>query len=262
MTEAASRFDAFLNGRIQVIQPDGHHHAGLEAMLLSASVPGDFTGTVVDLGAGVGVAGMAIAARAPGARVTLVERDPVTIEAARSSLAHLANAAFAPRVTIVAADITAPEAQRVSAGLGREFADAVVTNPPFYDASGGTQSPVAELRGAHVLEEGDLETWVRTAASILKPGGRLIVIFRADGLSQLFGPLAGRFGGITILPVHPRADHPARRILIAAEKGSRAPERLLPGLALHVAVGNGYLQPIERILREGASLAEVYPAWR
>jgi tRNA1(Val) A37 N6-methylase TrmN6 len=257
----AARVDAFLDGRIQVVQPENHHHAGLEAMLLSASVPAGFSGIAVDLGAGVGAAGMAIAARAPHAQVTLVERDPVTLESARQSLAHPANAPFAPRVKIVAADIAAPEAERIAAGLGRAFADIVVTNPPFYDSAAGTQSPIAALRDAHVLAGGGLESWVRTATSILKPGAALAIVFRADGLAELVSALRGRFGDITILPIHPRADKPALRVLVVAEKGNRAPERLLPGLALHAAGGNAYIEPAERILRHGASLMDVHPPW-
>jgi tRNA1(Val) A37 N6-methylase TrmN6 len=255
------RADAFLGGRLEALQPQGHHHAGLEAVLLSAAVAPDFAGSVVDLGAGAGVVGMAIAARAPQAEVMLVERDPVAIEAARQSLARPANAGFAGRVKITAADITAPEAGRVAAGLGRAFADVVLMNPPFRDPA-GTPSPNPARRGAHVPEEGGLEAWVRTAASVLKPTGRIVIIFRADGLGEVLAALDGRFGGSTILPVHPRAALAAGRILVAAEKGSRAASRILPGLTLHGEAGNAYLPDAERILRHGASLSEVHPAWR
>jgi tRNA1(Val) A37 N6-methylase TrmN6 len=263
MSESLPRHvDAFLGGRIEALQPEGHHHAGLEAMLLSAAIAPDFAGGVVDLGAGVGVAGMAIAARAAHAKVTLVERDPVAIEAARQSLARPANAGFAARVTIVATDIAAPESERIAAGLGRAFADIVVMNPPFRDPNAGTGSPNSALRDAHVAEEGTLAAWVRTAASALKPGGHVVIIFRADGIGEILSALEGRFGGAMILPIHPRATHAAGRILVAAEKGSRGPTRILPGLTLHGETGSTYLSEAERILRHGASLSEVHPTWR
>jgi tRNA1(Val) A37 N6-methylase TrmN6 len=230
-------------------------------VLLSAALPATFAGTVVDLGAGAGVAGMAVASRAPQARVTLVDRDAAALDAARLSLSLPGNSAFASRVSVVAADVTASEAERVAAGLGRAFADAVVTNPPFRDPAAGTASPEDARRNAHVTGEGGIEPWVRTSASILKPGGTLVVIFRADGLTELLPTLAGRFGGVTILPIHPRAERPALRVLVAAEKGSRAPERLLPGFVLHAASGNAYVESAERILRHGAGLADVHPSW-
>jgi tRNA1(Val) A37 N6-methylase TrmN6 len=40
-----------------------------------------------------------------------------------------------------------------------------------------------------------------------------------------------------VLPVHPRPDAPAIRVLVKAEKGSGAPMLLLPGLVLNDAAG-------------------------
>jgi tRNA1(Val) A37 N6-methylase TrmN6 len=254
--------DAFLGGKVEAVQPQqGHHRAGLEAVLLSAAIEADFAGTVVDLGAGVGVAGMAIAARCPDANVILVERDPEAIACCREALVRPANGGFAARVSVVVTDIAAPESERATAGLGRAIADAVVMNPPFHDADDGTASPNAARAAAHVLADSGLEPWLRAAASVLKPGGRLIVIFRADRLEPLLAALVGRFGAAAVLPIHPRADAPAHRVLIEAEKGSRAPLRILPALVLHPDAGNAYLPSLERILRQGASLAEAHPPW-
>src|SRR5262245_14253844 len=86
--------DAFLGGRVEAVQVnDGRHRSGLEAVLLSAAVPADFTGIVIDLGAGVGVAGMAIAARCQGARVALVDRDVEAVAACRQALTRPVNLA-------------------------------------------------------------------------------------------------------------------------------------------------------------------------
>jgi tRNA1(Val) A37 N6-methylase TrmN6 len=233
----------------------------MEAVLLSAAIPATFAGTLVDLGSGSGVAGMCVAARAPATTVTLVDRDAAALDAARQSLALPENAAFASRVSVTPADVMAPEAERVAAGLGRAFADAVITNPPFRDPAAGTASPSEAKRDAHVTGETGVEPWVRAAVSMLKPGGLLAVIYRADGLAELQRSLAGRFGGVTILPIHPRADKPALRVLVVARKGSRAPEQLLPGFVLHAASGHAYVDAAERILRHGAGLADVHPAW-
>jgi tRNA1(Val) A37 N6-methylase TrmN6 len=254
--------DVFLGGRMEAVQPaKAHHRSGLEALLLSAAISPDFAGTVIDLGAGAGVAGMAIAMRCSGARVTLVERDAEAIACAREALARSVNAAFSARVSIVAADVVMPEAERVQAGIAREAADVVVMNPPFRDAGAGSASPSAARHAAHVLD-GGVEPWIRSAASALKPGGRLVVIYRADGLPEVLAALAGRFGDVAVLPVHPRAGRSALRILVAATKGSRGEMRLLPGLTLHEPSGSAYLPEVERVLRGGASIAEVHPAWR
>jgi len=254
--------DAFLGGRVVARQPAaGRHRAGLEAVLIAAAVPADFAGVAVDLGAGVGVAGLCIAARAPAARVILAERDREAVRYARVSLDLPDNATFAGRVTIAEVDIAAGEPERVKAGLARASADVVVMNPPFHDA-GSVRAPKGVARAAaHVLADGGVEPWVRAAASVLKPDGTLVAVFRADGLATLIAALGARFGGLAVLPVYPRAGAEAHRILIAGKKGSGAPLRILPGLTLHPPAGSTYLSEASRLLRDGAGLAEVDAAW-
>ena len=254
--------DAFIGGRVEAVQPArGHHRSGLEAVLLGAALGADFAGTIVDLGAGAGVAGMVAAARLPAARVVLAERDGDALACARAALERPANGSFAPRVSIVAADVEAAETARAAAGLARDMADAVVTNPPFHAPATTTAPPGQARAAAHVLSEGGLDAWFRTAASVLKPGGRLVVIFRADGIAVLLAALTPRFGALDILPVQPRAGEPAHRVLVRAVKGSRAPTRLLPALVLHGSAGGAYVSAVEGILRDGAGLAEAHPAW-
>jgi tRNA1(Val) A37 N6-methylase TrmN6 len=50
-------------------------------------------------------------------------------------------------------------------------------------------------------------------------------------------------------------------VLLRAIKGSRSPSRLLPPLVLHGETGNAFLPPVERILRQGAGIADVHPSW-
>jgi tRNA1(Val) A37 N6-methylase TrmN6 len=260
--DVATTVDAFLSGLVEAVQPDdGGHRSGLEAVLIAAAIETGFDGTLVDLGAGSGIAGMCVAARCPGASIVLVERDRDAVAAARASLARPANRAFAGRVAIVATDIAAPESRRLADGLDRDFADAAILNPPFYDSDVGTLSPHARRADAHVIGGGGLEPWIRAAASVLRPGGRLVAVYRADGIGELLAAFAGRFGDAAVLPIHPRANRPAHRVLVRAIKGSRARPALLFGLTLHGEKGGAYLPPVEAILRDGAGLADTHPAW-
>ncbi len=259
---SSTTVDAFIGGRVEAVQPArGHHRSGLEAVLLAASLQADFAGTVVDLGAGAGVAGMVAAARCVGVRAVLADRDADAVACARAALARPANRAFAGRVTVVSVDVEAAEAARVAAGLKRGMADAVLTNPPFHMPATTTAPPDKSRAAAHVLSDGGLDLWFRAAASVLRPGGRLVVVFRADGIAALLAALGRRFGALDILPVQPRAGEPAHRILVGAVKGSRAPARLLPALVLHDATGSTYVSPVDGILRDGVGLGMAHPAW-
>ena len=254
--------DTFLGGRVEALQhATGHHRAGLEAVLLAVSLDSRISGTVADLGAGVGVAGFCAAARCRHARVVLVERNAEALACARAALERPANAAFADRVRIAAADITAPEAERAAAGMGRDLADHVLLNPPFHLAQGGTRTP-AEARGeAHVLESGGLDSWFRAAASVLKFRGDATVVFRADGLAYLLESIGRRFGSLDILPIQPRAAEPAHRVLVRGRKGTAGPLRILPALVLHGDTGNAFTTGVEAMLREGRALSSVVRAW-
>ena len=81
----------------------------------------------------------------------------------------------------------------------------------------------------------------------------LTVIFRADGLVDLIGALAPRFGAIAVLPVHGKPDAHAIRIIVGAVKGSNAPPTILPGLVLAAEDGTP-TEAAEAVLRHGAEL--------
>lgn len=256
-TNGETTVDAFLGGRVEAVQPaTGHHRAGLEAVLLAASLSAKMEGLVVDLGAGAGVAGFCIAARCPKANLLLVERDGAAVDCARETLARPANRAVGGRVKILEADIS--DGSR----LGREAANAVVFNPPFYQARSASASPAPSRAGAHILDEAGLDPWFRAAATLAKSGATATAIFRADGLDLLMAAAAGRFGALDILPIAPRQGTPAQRILVRGTKASRAALRLLPPLVLHENQGSGFRPEVEAILRGAVDLATVVPAWK
>ena len=68
--------DTVLGGRLRLRQPRRGHRVGHDAILLAAAVPARAGETVVELGAGVGAAGLALASRVPGIRLTMVELVP------------------------------------------------------------------------------------------------------------------------------------------------------------------------------------------
>lgn len=253
--EPATTVDSLLGGRIEIEQPrKGGHRAGLDALFLAAAVPDHATGLVVDLGAGVGTAGMAAAARVPGIEVMLVERDAEAVDLARANLTRPANASFADRCHVVEADITEPMRAREVAGLGREIAAHVLINPPYYAPRNVRSSPSPQRADAHVLETGGLEMWARAAVSILEPRGRLTLIFRGDGLPEILAALADRVGEVSIFPLFPREGLAAHRLIVSGVKGSRASPRILPGLVLHPASTGRYLPEAQAILTGARSL--------
>ena len=241
--------DAALGGRLRLLQPRRGHRFGHDAILLAAATPARAGDRIADLGAGVGTAGLAVAARVDGTRVTLVE-----IDARLAALAgeNAARNGFAGRVDAVALNVAAPAEAFAAPGLAAESCDIVMMNPPFHDSGKLQASPDACRRRAHEIEAGKLTDWVVAARRLLRPGGVLTLIFRADGLPALIDLVDG-FGGITVMPVHPKPGAAAIRVLLAAVKASRAPFTIREGLVLAASDGTPTAR-IEAILRQGEAL--------
>ncbi|MBW3096971.1 methyltransferase [Pseudohoeflea sp. DP4N28-3] len=253
--------DAFHYGHFYLVQPKkGGHRAGMDAMLLAATIPGDATGHVADLGAGAGAAGLAVAARVPKVAVTLVERSPAMLHYARRTLALEQNAWATGRVDIVGADVTVAGNARRAAGLQDEAYRWVILNPP-YNEPDDRRTPNALKAEAHAMTGPTLfDSWLRTAGAILQPGGQVSLIARPSSLGAILDALAGRFGATEVTPVHPRVDDEAMRILVTAIKQSRARLTLCPPLVLHDGPGHAFAPYVDALNNGRAALPRRRPA--
>jgi tRNA1(Val) A37 N6-methylase TrmN6 len=231
-TSKSCEASGFLGGRLSLLQPARGHRAGTDAILLAAAAPREFGGLVLDLGAGVGAAGLAIAATRPRAKVGLIEKEP---DLAGLAQENLRLNGFSDRGHVYQADILSPASRR-AAGLLDGAAALIVTNPPFYDPGRVRLSPEQDKRRAHAMGEAGpaaLAHWIQACFALAEPGGAVILIHRPDVLPVILESIVGRGGDITILPVQPRQEAPAIRVLVRAKKGSRAPLVIAPVLVLH-----------------------------
>ena len=232
--------DAFHNGGFYLVQPVAGHRAGIDAMLLAATVPDQAAGLLADLGAGAGAAALAAISRLPEVNAHLIERAPLMAECARRSLALSENRHLAGRALVIEADVTLQGNRRRDAGLADEHYDYVILNPPF-NAARDRKTPDPLKAEAHAMEDDDLfERWLRTANAILKPGGQVSVIARPESLPEILQALGKRFGGVEITPIVPRLGESAIRILVTAIKGNRARLVLRDRVLVHDGPGHGF----------------------
>ncbi|MGE0765037.1 MAG: tRNA1(Val) (adenine(37)-N6)-methyltransferase [Hyphomicrobiaceae bacterium] len=248
--------DAFLGGKLHLLQPKKGFRSGLDAVLLAAAAraPAISPRHVLDAGAGVGAVGLAIAVGCPDARITLVEIDPALAKLARRNAErnNLSN-----RVDVVVADLSAGgravhDSVRPQ-GLAPGMFDRIVVNPPYFATGSGTPPALRSRAGAHQMAEGSLDRWIAFLATAAAADATLTMIHRADALTEVLSAIHGRFGRIRLLPVQPRIDAAATRIIVAATKGSRAPLEIKPSLVVHDVEGR-FLPALDRILRHGDAL--------
>lgn len=139
--------------------------------LLAGALPGDLAGRVADLGAGWGFLAAEVLKRERVKRVDLVEADHAALDCARINVTD-------PRAQFHWADATRwrPEARL----------DHVVTNPPFHQS--------------RAADPGLGQGFIRAAAGMLRPGGRLWLVANRhlpyeDALRAAFGQAEEAPGG-------------------------------------------------------------------
>lgn len=250
-TELPVTDDAFLGDGLHMLQPRDGYRAGIDAVLLAATVTGGGRLRVVDLGAGAGVVGLCVARRLSDARVVLVERERELVDLAQRNAIRNK---LGDRVAVVSGDVTGKAESLRLAGVNEGSFDVVLANPPFHLTGRGTAAGNALKAASHAMEGGQLDAWVRCAARLARPGGTFAMIHKADAVGDILAAFGQRFGGVKMKPVYARPGEPAIRVLIQGTKGNRAPLEMLPPLVLH-GEGQGFTSELNAILRDGGVLA-------
>jgi len=233
--------DGFLGRRIVARQPRAGFRSGTDAVMLAAAVPAKAGNNILELGCGVGIASLCLAARVADCCITGVEIARGLVALAKENAR--ANG-LEQRVRFEEAD-----AFQLPKHLRRCFAH-VFCNPPFHQ-NAGEVSPNPDRARALSDREG-LGNWITTGLARVVPGGTLTAILRADRLAEALRSLPRE--GISIFPLWPRPGEAAKRVILQVEKNSHAPLRLGAGLVLHDEKER-YTPKADAVLRNAASLA-------
>lgn len=241
--------DALLDGRIRIRQPKRGYRVNVDTLLLAAAHPPasircDDT-RAVEVCCGVGAALAAVSTRYDrDGRIEFlgIERDPATAALARENIVLNGQA---HRTKIIEADALDPHADF---GLF----DYVFFNPP-YDMPGEGRAPAPERQNAYISER-PIGDWIKVWSNRMRGYGQLTLIHRAHRLGEIIDALDGRLGGVQVFPIFPCAGKPARRVIVRARKGSKAPLKLFQGLTLHPSdeSKDKYTPEAEAILRGDA----------
>jgi tRNA1Val (adenine37-N6)-methyltransferase len=231
--------DTLLRGRVTLIQPRRGFRSSIDPLLLARFLAPPH-GRFLDIGCGTGALSFTLLADDPAATGIGVELQP--------RLAHLAGLGCVRnqvdgRFRVVEGDIRA----QVGALAAPPF-DLVAINPPFRSVERGLSSPDGERARANHELTLSLAEWLDCAARLVRPGGRLGVVYSAERLPELLAGMSARdLTPVRLRIVHPLADRPAARVLVEAHRQSRRPLTIEPPLVLHASDGR-FTEETARIL--------------
>ncbi|MGB7240541.1 MAG: methyltransferase domain-containing protein [Sulfitobacter sp.] len=237
--------DAFLGGKVQLWQPKQGYRAGVDPVLLAASVAATAGQSVLELGCGAGAASLCLDARVPGLQMTGVE-----IQADYAELARRNGGGSLEVVTADLADLPLDLRQR-------QF-DHVIANPPYFEKHRGKTTNHPDRETA-IREATPLSQWVHVAAKRLGPKGCAHFIHRAERLPELLTAMSTYLGSVEVLPIAPRMGRSTELVIVKARKSGRAGFRLHAPLIMHEGTqhlrdGDSYVPSIRAVLRNGAAL--------
>ena len=212
--------------KLTIRQPRDGYRFSLDPLLLCDFVtvrPGD---RVVDLGTGCGVMPLVLARREEAAQFVGVEFQPEMAALARENVA--AND-FADRITIETTDIL----QHKKLSPDSAF-DLVISNPPYRSPGSGKISPRAGRDLARHESTAGLEGFLAAAKYLVKPSGRICMIYHPERLAEFMTTAAAmKLAPTRLRMVHGTLGVPARMFLVELVKGRKGTLQILPPLVVY-----------------------------
>ncbi len=213
--------DEFLDGRLRLIQSARGYRFSIDAVLLAQFVtvkPGD---VVVDLGAGCGIISLLLLLKKPVAYAIALE---IQRNLADQAVRNAALNGVTDRMGVLLADLR-------QVPLWQPVADVVVCNPPFRRSGSGRVNPDLQRAIARHEIMASLNDILSAASAVLKPKGRLALIYPAGRLVDLLV----RMRAFDVEPkrmqiVYPSMEEESKLVLVEGARGGKGGVKILPPL--------------------------------
>ena len=213
--------DEFLDGRLRLIQSARGYRFSIDAVLLSQFVTIKPRDVVVDLGAGCGIISLILLLEKPVGYVIALEIQKHLVDQA---VRNAALNGFMDRMGVLLGDLR-------QVPLGRSIADVVVCNPPYRRPGSGRVNPDFERAIARHEIMASLNDILIAANSVLKPKGRVAVIYPAGRLVDLIVRMrAFDFEPKRMQVVYPSMEEESKLVLVEGSRAGKGGVKILPPL--------------------------------
>jgi tRNA1(Val) A37 N6-methylase TrmN6 len=210
--------DDFMDGRLKLIQSRRGYRFSIDTILLSEFVsikPGDI---IVDLGTGCGIIPMVLLLkRVIGYAYGLEIQPELAYQAVRNAVLN----GLENKMGVILGDIRRPP-------LMPSSADVVICNPPYRQRESGRINPDPQRAIARHEICASLDDILDTARRLLRPKGRLAMIYPAVRLVDILVRMRGfNLEPKRIRMIYPGLESEAKLILIEAAADGRGGLKLM-----------------------------------
>ena len=233
---AGSVINTVLGGQVQLLQPVDGYRASIDPILLAAACHPTHDTKMADFGCGVGTIGLCLKHFEPNLNLTGYEIQPDLADLAMKNSIN-------SHIRIRNENIE---------GVAENAYDHIVMNPPYYEEGANVPSPHGSIATAHT---GRLDDWFAAARHGLVKGGYLSAILpatRFDDVRKLCR--RHQFGQMQLMPIYPKFDLPAKRIIFQVRLNKTRETVIHAGLTLHSGAGRNYTDTAQAILNGQAKL--------
>jgi tRNA1(Val) A37 N6-methylase TrmN6 len=228
--------DSVLNGKIKLVQPQNGYRVAIDPIILSSFVHPRRNQKILDVGCGVGTISLILKMKEISSEITALDVDKTMCEICRQN-----SAINSLHINVINVGI---ENAKENLSLKNKLFDQIVTNPPFFSQK---SSRISETKRLANFETVNLSDWILFCFKKLKNEGIFSMIHKASRIDDILYSLRGIAGSVQLIPIFPKINCEANRVVIIAKKSSKTETRILQGIVVHEDNGD-YSKTMDEIL--------------